>query len=196
MNNPQEGHQENAGPAPQNNAGGEVVERPGNVDKIRDILFGSQMRDYDKKFARLEERLLQETADLREEVKRRLSALEAYIKGEVATLEDAQRMERNERCDSIRALAGELKESATTWEKKSAQVDEQNAKAHRDTRQQILEQAKNLNGEMEQGHSNLKSKLDRESNEIRAMLTDRLALADLFSELSMRLRNEFNMPGK
>ncbi len=173
-----------------------MVERPGNVDKIRDILFGSQMRDYDKKFARLEERLLQETADLREEVKRRLAALEAFTKGEVATLEEAQRMERNERCDAIRALVGELKESTTALEKRSAQVDKQNPKAHRDTRQQILEQAKNLNGEMEQGHSNLKSKLDREANEIRAMLTDRLALADLFSELSMRLRNEFNMPGK
>ena len=29
----------------------------GNVDKIRDILFGSQMRDYDRRFSTLEERL-------------------------------------------------------------------------------------------------------------------------------------------
>ena len=28
-----------------------------NVDKIRDILFGNQMRDYEKRFARLEERV-------------------------------------------------------------------------------------------------------------------------------------------
>ena len=49
------------------NGGAENADRPGNVDKIRDILFGSQMRDYDKKFARIEERLLKETADLREE---------------------------------------------------------------------------------------------------------------------------------
>ena len=29
----------------------------GNIDKVRDILFGGQMRDYDRRFARLEERL-------------------------------------------------------------------------------------------------------------------------------------------
>ena len=38
-------------------------EGPGNVDKIRDILFGSQMRDYDSRFSRFEERLLKETID-------------------------------------------------------------------------------------------------------------------------------------
>ena len=32
----------------------------GSVDKIRDILFGAQMRDYDRRFTRLEERLLKE----------------------------------------------------------------------------------------------------------------------------------------
>jgi hypothetical protein len=29
----------------------------GNIDKIRDILFGSNMRDYEQRFARLEEAL-------------------------------------------------------------------------------------------------------------------------------------------
>src|SRR5947209_6262346 len=38
----------------------------GNVDKIRDILFGTQMRDYDSRFARLEETLVKENAEIRE----------------------------------------------------------------------------------------------------------------------------------
>src|SRR5438067_8037722 len=36
----------------------------GNVDKIREILFGSQIREYESRFARLEERLVDELADL------------------------------------------------------------------------------------------------------------------------------------
>src|ERR1700749_3579611 len=43
----------------------------GNVDKIRDILFGSQMRDYESRFARLEEALVKETAEIRETSRRR-----------------------------------------------------------------------------------------------------------------------------
>ena len=35
--------------------GGEVV----GVDKIRDLLFGNQMQDYDRRFSMLEERFLQ-----------------------------------------------------------------------------------------------------------------------------------------
>jgi len=38
-----------------------------NVDKIRDILFGNQMRDFDRKFHQLEERISSELDSLRKE---------------------------------------------------------------------------------------------------------------------------------
>ncbi|HID35882.1 MAG TPA: hypothetical protein EYP39_00670, partial [Ghiorsea sp.] len=52
----------------------------GNVDQIRDIIFGSQMRDYEQRFVRLEERVLNEADALRSETNNRLDALETYIK--------------------------------------------------------------------------------------------------------------------
>jgi hypothetical protein len=65
-----------------------LPEAAGNVDKIRDILFGSQMRDYEKKFARVEERPARETGELREEIRRRFASLEAYMKNELTALAD------------------------------------------------------------------------------------------------------------
>jgi len=41
---------ENGLPATPGKGAGTGPEAPGNVDKIRDILFGTQMRDYEKKF--------------------------------------------------------------------------------------------------------------------------------------------------
>ena len=38
--------------------------------------------------------------------------------------------------------------------------------------------------------------LEKEGQELRATLTDRLALADLFAEVSLRLKNEFKVPAK
>src|SRR6476661_3424740 len=70
------------------------ADRGGNVDKIRDILFGREMRDYDKKFSRFEDRLLKETADLREDVKRRFASIEAYIKNELTALSDRQKADQ------------------------------------------------------------------------------------------------------
>ncbi|MGA9594256.1 MAG: hypothetical protein WBS18_14245, partial [Candidatus Acidiferrales bacterium] len=42
-----------------------------NVDKIRDILFGSQMRDYEKRFARLEESVTKALDTLRDDTTKR-----------------------------------------------------------------------------------------------------------------------------
>ncbi len=43
----------------QNHSDGPAIDESQNVERIRDILFGSQMRDYDGRFQRLEERLTQ-----------------------------------------------------------------------------------------------------------------------------------------
>ena len=39
-----------------------------DIDKVRDILFGNQMREVERRFARLEERLIKETIDLKEDL--------------------------------------------------------------------------------------------------------------------------------
>ena len=52
-----------------NNSSGK--EEGANVDKIRDILFGSQMRDYEKRFARLEENVSKAVETLREDTMKR-----------------------------------------------------------------------------------------------------------------------------
>src|SRR5688572_33093190 len=71
----------------------------GNIDKVRDILFGGQMRDYERRFNRLDERLLQESADLREDVRKRISALEQFVKQETESLADRINAEHDERTD-------------------------------------------------------------------------------------------------
>jgi hypothetical protein len=165
------------------------ADRGGNVDKIRDILFGSQMRDYDKRFARFEERLLKETADLREDVKRRFTSMEAYLKNEITALTDRQKTDQGTNTDTIKEISRDLKESIKANEKKAAQLEEQNAKAQRDLRQHILEETKRLTDEIEQKNRELAALVERETQDLRISLTDRLALADLFAEVSLRLKN-------
>ena len=58
-------------------------EGAGNIDKIRDILFGSNMRDYEQRFSRLEEALKKESADLRDTTRRHLEALETFVHTEL-----------------------------------------------------------------------------------------------------------------
>src|SRR5437660_1779591 len=76
----------------------------GNVEKIRDILFGVQMREYENRFARLEENLLKEAADLRENTRKRFDAMESYVRNEFESLQGRLRSEREERANSLRQV--------------------------------------------------------------------------------------------
>lgn len=67
--------------------GGDIV-GAGNVDKIRDILFGSQMRDDELNSLRMEERIAKEISGLREESTNRFDTLEGYLNEELEALSD------------------------------------------------------------------------------------------------------------
>jgi|SRR6266850_2765852 len=167
----------------------------GSVDKIREILFGIQMRDYEKRFVRLEERLLKEANDLREETKQRFDTLELYIKHELEALGNRLVTEQNTRAESLEQLSKGVKETFRTVDKKTAQMDEQSAKSQSELRQQMLDQSKSLSDDMRQKYSELLAALDREATELRTDKTDRSALAALFTEVAMRLNNDFKIPG-
>jgi seryl-tRNA synthetase len=168
----------------------------GSVDKIRDILFGSQMRDYDKRFARLEERLIKEASDLRDENRRRFDGLESFIRSELSALSDRVKNDAYRRDELNEAMSLHLQETARNMERKLSQLDEQTSHAQRDLRQQLLSQSNELNEEIRRKHDELAAAFTREADELRHDKTDRAALADLFTELALRLNNQFHLPGE
>jgi len=168
---------------------------PGNVDKIRDILFGSQMRDYELRFARLEESLRKESSDLRDSTKKRLEALEGYIKKELESLESRLRSEKQERTESHGEVTADLKSTAASLAKKISEVENHNGQVQRELRKELLEQSNKLSDEIRVKNEEVASLLDRRVQELRNDKTDRAALASLLTELAMRLTDEFQVPG-
>ncbi|MBT5830206.1 MAG: hypothetical protein HOH77_08425, partial [Candidatus Latescibacteria bacterium] len=81
-----------------------------------------------------------------------------------------------------------------TVEKRTTKLDEQLTKVERDTRQQLLDQSKTLRDETQQKFDELRRVLENEADELRDSKTDRAMLADLMTEVAMRLRNEFELP--
>jgi len=172
-----------------------AIEEAGKVDRIRDILFGSQMRDYDGRFQRLEEHLAQEAAAIRTDVQKRLETLERFMKGELESMTNRANAEQSERSNAIEKLGRDLGETARTLESRIKGLDEHTAGETRAVRQQLLDQAKALSDEIRQRHDEMKSGLQREAEQIRGAMTGREALAEMLSEVSLRLKNEFKVPG-
>jgi hypothetical protein len=82
-----------------------------------------------------------------------------------------------------------------TMDRKTGQLDDQGARAQRELRQQLLDQSKSLSEEIQTHHKELSAALDQAVQQLRTDKTDRASLAALFMEASMRLNNEFKIPG-
>src|SRR5438067_1473352 len=81
---------------------------------------------------------------LREDVQRRLTSLEAFMKGEVESMTNRVKTERTERLQALEKAGRELADTARALELKISNLDEQSAKDIRDLRQQLLDQPKAL----------------------------------------------------
>jgi DNA anti-recombination protein RmuC len=159
----------------------------GNVDKIRDILFGTQMREYDRRFATVEDRLLREAAALRDDISSRLTTSEQYLRAELDGVsaklgaEERSRLQgAREAMDALSALNHELSERVSA-------LAEQTAQQQRELRAQMQEQHRALGEELQRRHHEVVEALRREAYELREVKADRAGLAAMFSELAARL---------
>jgi hypothetical protein len=169
-------------------AGGDAS--AGSIDKVRDILFGGQVREFDRRFSRLEERLLKETNDLKDHLKARLDALEKFAKKETDSLADKIKSEHDDRVEAHGTLARELKDTAKTLEKRTAALDDQHAKGQRELRQQILEQGQKSSEDLRKRIDDVLGRLASEAQQLRTDKADRATVAALLTEMALRLAGE------
>jgi hypothetical protein len=167
----------------------------GNIDKIRDILFGSNMRDYEQRFARLEENLKKESSDLRETTRRHLEALESFVHKELAALEVRLNAERDERSENHSRLAADLSSASSSIFRKIGEMENHEAQAKREIRNDLLQQSKELTDAIRGKGEELVALLDRRAQDLQHSKTDRAALAGLFNEVALRLTDQFKVTG-
>lgn len=158
-----------------------------NIEKIRTILFGNQMRDYEARFTRLEAQISQETTDLRADFRRRFEALEGYLRQELDALNERVSGEYSERSGALQDMQKTVEALGQGLDKRVHQLDEQMGKAQRELRQQLLTQSKQLRDDMQVGIAELSALVQRELQQLRSDKTDRTALAGLLTDLAARL---------
>jgi hypothetical protein len=167
-----------------------------NVDRIREILFGEQMREYAQRFHQLEERLVRETGELKAELCRRLESSEAHGQRQAESLTDRLNAERTERAESVERVAREVNDFVRLLDRRLRQADEQVAKDLRELSQMLLDRHRSLSDQLTQSVNAAGATHGRRLEELRARSIDRFTLADLLAEFALRLRGEFRVPGE
>lgn len=161
----------------------------GSVDKIRDILFGNQMRDFERRFMQMEERMVKATQDLRDETHKRLEALEQFFKKEFESLKGRLKAESSDRSDSDRQLNDELKNASSTLKKAISQAEEKFSEHATELRQQLLDQSKALTADIQSKSEQASEALRSSTSALDEAKIDRSTMAEYLIELAMRLSN-------
>jgi len=158
-----------------------------NVDKIRDILFGNQMRDFDRKFQQLEECISSELDSLRKESALQMESLQTFVEGEIEILSGKLSAEENTRVEQMDELDDELKKAAKQLDKKIADQCKALDALSRDINQKMLKQSQDFNSELNHQIEHTRKRMDDYKNELANSKTDKSALAEMFNSLALQV---------
>lgn len=121
--------------------------------------------------------------------------MENFLKGALESISNRLNTEQSERGQAIEKLAHDLSETGRSLELATKNLAEHSDREIHGLRQQLLDQSKALSDEIRDKHNQMKAGLDREAEQIRGAMTGRESLAEMLSEVALRLKNEFRVPG-
>jgi hypothetical protein len=160
------------------------------VDKIRDLLFGSQMQDYDRRFSMLEERFLQRFREIESETARNLSSLELSAKQQMESLAAQLREEKDLRTDADKEIERTEREHNDTVEKRLRSTSEQLSRLERDQADRLAQEVQSLREEIKRRSEDIQRTIEKMFAELSNVKTDRNLLAGLFVEIARCLNQD------
>jgi gas vesicle protein len=160
------------------------------VEKIRELLFGNQMSDYDRRFSALEDRFQQSIRDVESEATRSLTSLESTIKKQLESCVNQLREEKDLRTDADKDRARDQREQSQSLDKRLGQLSEQLAKLEREITERLGHETQSLREEIKRRNDDTRNTIERMFAELSSVKTDRNLLAGLFVEIAKCLNQE------
>jgi hypothetical protein len=160
------------------------------VDKIRELLFGNQMQDYDRRFSVMEERFLQKLRDMEAESSRAMQSAESATKKQQESLASQIRHEQDLRAEADKELGRNLREQIQGLEKQLSKVSDQLASQDRDFTERLSHESQMLREESRRRTDDLRAAIERMLAELMHVKTDRSLLAGLFVEIARCLNQD------
>jgi len=170
------------------------TDAPG-VDKIRELLFGNQMQDYDRRFSLLEERFQQKLRDLESASVRSLGTVESSIKKQMESIASQLRQEQDLRAEADKELGRGLREHIQGLEKRVGQLSDQLAGLEREFTERLGHETQSLRDEIRKRNEDTRATIERMFSELSNVKTDRNLLAGLFVEIARCLNQDLTHQG-
>ena len=169
-----------------------LPDAPG-VDKIRELLFGNQMQDYDRRFGVLEERFQQRLRDVEGESSRALGSMESSIKKQLESIAGQVRQEQELRAEAVKELGQGLRELMQGLRSGLVRSPTGSPAVEREFTERIGHESQALRDDMRRRNEDTRATIERMFQELSNVKTDRNLLAGLFVEIA-RCLNQDTIP--
>lgn len=161
----------------------------GSLDQVRDILFGSHMREINERFQQLEERLEREVADLNARLQGQFETLEGIIQDGWART-DARLQEEAEQRDALEEdLHNKHEDIRQMMDRARAELEAQIAVTDEMFRELLSEQSQALMDKLRVQEQALQANLQHIDERLDEKKVDRVSLAGLFHQVAAQLLN-------
>ena len=166
----------------------------GNVDQIRDIIFGGQMRDYERRFDELEERSKREAERARAEFIKRFESIEQLLKDQADKHALQLKKLDTEVKTGTEAAAVSSDRLAKALRTELSEVDERHETASSSLRERLHKLANETAESLRTSQDEISAVIDRMGTALRDEKVARDELAGFFSEMALRLTRQFDLP--
>ncbi|MDH3534448.1 MAG: hypothetical protein OER87_01715 [Gammaproteobacteria bacterium] len=165
-----------------------------NVDKIRDILFGNQMRDFDRKFSLLEKNLSDDLAAIRKESSLQIESLKSFIESEIEILGSKLLGEEKSRIEKMDGLDASVNNNVKQLDKKIGDLVKSMDKSSREINQKILKQSQGFSKEISDQIIEIRERMERDRVALSSAKVDKLTLSEVLNSLAIQINSD--EPGK
>jgi uncharacterized phage infection (PIP) family protein YhgE len=166
----------------------DTVDRLGNIDQIRDIIFGPQLREYNRRFEKIETSLSSLQEDVRSRIEETKNTLSAALRTAVESLEK-----------KIRSLNANAQEEWGNLRQQLEHIDRKFSNSLETLSGEVEANTKSLREDLSQTRSKLQDdirilktqiyeELDRRLSLLGDVKVSRDDMAEILVELGMRLR--------
>lgn len=155
-----------------------------DLEKIRDILFGAERRESDRRFAELEQRLEDQAMRAELEIQQRMEAFEEQLKAEVRAMGAELGAAQQQSAERLDRRAEDLRGAMARVQRQLEDLSAHTTAAERDVRQQLAEQGASLGDSIRHAFAELSGALEEKTRELRAEKVDWAGFGSLLGDLA------------
>ena len=174
-----------------------------SMNQVRDLLFGTQLRDIEARFQRQETRFQRDINDAKEALKSRLDSLENFMRSETASMmhrvnteaaerDAALKAELKERIEAFNSLAGNIASAEQAFERRIAALSNTLDNAEQEIRKLVQAETSSLNNMIDEKYAAALHAISETAAQVRHDMVYRSTLSSMLTAMAVKLSNQWS----